>query len=342
MPNIGTADILAAAADRNLNGNNLHQRRIDSLGDYDTFLGFIVGGNVQSDDDKWKISVKLRGAPGMPTFLQSQNKTLKINSDGTIEEKEGEPILYDVAETISPAAGEDVRKNRRFKNMYNQLPTTRQIQAVRDLLTTNKVNWYDFINFDAAVNKAITTYSSPGWWASTFTSASETVTVGKAKIEKEKLFSTNKYIRFELAIDILNRNGEFSDCILAGKKLPITIDISNAKIGAFPNMFSTKDSKLIIPGYMPDFSAYFLNSGVISQKAGGRFEVTGDEESPYEVVDNKLPTVGAFVETADTSLGPSHTEKGNYWGYLKNLYINFEVFRSKLEQKNKTIREVFR
>jgi hypothetical protein len=224
--------------------------------------------------------------------------------------------------------------------MYNQLPTTRQIQAVRDLLTTNKVNWYDFINFDAAVNKAITTYSSPGWWASTFTSASETVTVGKAKIEKEKLFSTNKYIRFELAIDILNRNGEFSDYILAGKKLPITIDISNAKIGAFPNMFSTKDSKLIIPGYMPDFSAYFLNSGVISQKAGGRFEVTGDEESPYEVIDNKLPTVGAFVETADTSLGPSHTEKGNYWGYLKNLYINFEVFRSKLEQKNKTIREV--
>jgi len=340
MPNIGTAGILQAAADRNLNGNNLHQRRVDSLGDYDTFLGFIVGGNVQSDDDKWKISVKLRGAPGMPTFLQSQNKTLKINSDGTIEEKEGEPILYDIADTISPAAGEDVRKNRRFKNMYNQLPTTRQIEAVRDLLTTNKVGWYDFINFDAAVNKAITTYSSPGFFARTFTSASETVTVGKAKIEKEKLFSTNKYIRFELAIDILNRNGEFSDYILAGKKLPITIDISNAKIGAFPNMFSTKDSKLIIPGYMPDFSAYFLNSGKITQKAGGVFDCAGAAESPFGVVDNKLPTVGAFVETADTSLGPSHTEKGNYWGYLKNLYINFEVFRSKLEQKNKTIREV--
>ena len=341
MPNIGTAGILQAAADRNLNGNNLHQRRVDSLGDYDTFLGFIVGGNVQSDDDKWKISVKLRGAPGMPTFLQSQNKTLKINSDGTIEEKEGEPILYDIADTISPAAGEDVRTNRRFKNMYNQLPTARQIEAVRDLLTTNKVNWYDFINFDAAVNKAITTYSSPGWWASTFTSASETVTVGNAKIEKEKLFSTNKYIRFELAIDILNRNGEFSDYILAGKKLPITIDISNAKIGAFPNIFSTKDSKLIIPGFMPDFSAYFLNAGVITQKAGGKFVQAGDKETKeFPIVDNKLPTVGAFVQTEDTSLGPSHTEKGNYWGYLKNLYINFEVFRSKLEQKNKTIREV--
>lgn len=344
MPNVGTAEILEAASSRNLNGDNLHKKRVDSLGDYDTFLGFIVGGTVQSDDDKWKISVKLRGAPGMPTFLQSQNKTLKINSNGTIEEKPGEPILYDIADTITTVAadGDDARRSRRFKNMYNQLPTSRQIKVVRDILNKNRngiamVQWYDFINFDAAVNKAITTYSSPGWWARNFTSASTTVTVGKAKIEKEKLFSTNKYIRFEVAIDILNRNGEFSDYILAGRKLPITIDISNAKIGAFPNMFSTKASKLIIPGYMPDFSAYFLNSSEITQKAGGVFQ-SGD--TTFGVVDNHIPTIGSFVQTTDTSLGPAHTEKGGYWGYLKNLYINFEVFRSKMEQKNKNIREV--
>ena len=344
MPNVGTAAILEAASSRNLNGDNLHKKRVDSLGDYDTFLGFIVGGNVSSDDDKWKISVKLRGAPGMPTFLQSQNKTLQITGNGTIEEKPGEPILYDIADTITTVAadGDDARRSRRFKNMYNQLPTSRQIKVVRDILNKNRngiamVQWYDFINFDAAVNKAITTYSSPGWWARNFTSASTTVTVGKAKIEKEKLFSTNKYIRFEVAIDILNRNGEFSDYILAGRKLPITIDISNAKIGAFPNMFSTKASKLIIPGYMPDFSAYFLNSSEITQKAGGVFQ-SGD--TTFGVVDNHIPTIGSFVQTADTSLGPAHTEKGGYWGYLKNLYINFEVFRSKMEQKNKNIREV--
>jgi len=348
MPSIGTAAILDAASSRNLNGDNLHKKRVDSLGDYDTFLGFIVGGNVSSDDDKWKISVKLRGAPGMPTFLQSQNKTLQITGNGTIEEKFGEPILYDVAETLNPVAGDDVRRDRRFKNMYNQLPTSRQIKAVRDLLTTDRVHWYDFINFDANVNKAITTYSSPGWWSRTFTSASETVTVGKAKIEKEKLFSTNKYIRFELAIDILNRNGEFSDYILAGKKLPITVDISDAKIGAYPNMFSTKAAKLIIPGIVPDFSVYFLNSGVITQKAGGVFDSPGTKDSPFTVVDNSIDTIGSFVQTTDisaaetakTSKGPAYTEKGGYWGYLKNLYINFEVFRSKMEQKNKNVREV--
>ena len=350
MPNIGTEAILTAAAERNLNGNNLHKRRVDSLGDYDTFLGFIVGGNVQSDNDKWKISVKLRGAPGMPTFLQSQNKTLQINStNGTIIETPGEPVLYDISDTITTAAidGDDVRRYRRFKNMFNQLPTTRQIEAVKGLLTKTRngimaVQWYDFINFDAVVNNAITTYSAPGWWARTVGGeTSDTITVGKAKIEKEKLFSTNKYIRFELAIDILNRNGEFSDYILAGKKLPITIDISNAKIGAFPNMFSTKASKLVIPGFMPDFSAYFLNAGEITQKAGGVFVQKGATETKeFPIVDNHIPRLGSFVQTEDTTIGPAHTEKGGYWGYLKNLYINFEVFRSKMEQKNKNIREV--
>lgn len=350
MPNIGTQAILAAAAERNLNGNNLHKRRVDSLGDYDTFLGFIVGGNVQSDNDKWKISVKLRGAPGMPTFLQSQNKTLQINStNGTIIETPGEPVLYDISDTVTTAAidGDDVRRYRRFKNMFNQLPTTRQIEAVKGLLTKTRngimaVQWYDFINFDAVVNNAITTYSAPGWWARTVGGeTSDTITVGKAKIEKEKLFSTNKYIRFELAIDILNRNGEFSDYILAGKKLPITIDISNAKIGAFPNMFSTKASKLVIPGFMPDFSAYFLNAGEITQKAGGVFVQKGATETKeFNIIDNHIPRLGSFVQTEDTTIGPAHTEKGGYWGYLKNLYINFEVFRSKMEQKNKNIREV--
>ena len=125
-------------------------------------------------------------------------------------------------------------------------------------------------------------------------------------------------------IHYLNRNGEFSDYILAGKKLPITIDISDAKIGAYPNMFSTKAAKLIIPGTMPDFSAYFLNASEITQKAGGKFV---NAEGTFEVVNNSIDTVGSFVQTTDisaaetakTSKGPAYTEKAGYWGYLKNL-----------------------
>jgi hypothetical protein len=110
-------------------------------------------------------------------------------------------------------------------------------------------------------------------------------------------------------------------------------------------MFSTKAAKLIIPGYMPDFSAYFLNESEITQKAGGVFK---NAKGEFGVVNNSIDTVGSFVQTTDisaaetakTSKGPAYTEKAGYWGYLKNLYINFEVFRSKIEQKNKNVREV--
>ena len=34
-------------------------------------------------------------------------------------------------------------------------------------------------------------------------------------------------------------------------------------------------------------------------------------------------------------------EKARYWGLLKNLYVNFDVFKSALDSKNKTVREVF-
>jgi hypothetical protein len=34
-------------------------------------------------------------------------------------------------------------------------------------------------------------------------------------------------------------------------------------------------------------------------------------------------------------------EKKEYWGYLKFLFVNFEMFKSKIEQKNKNIREIF-
>ena len=327
--------ILQQAADRNLNYDELHKLRVESYGDYDSFLGFIVGGTISSDEDKWDVDVKLRGAPGLPTFLQAQNKTLEINStDKTIVTKAGEPRLYGVSETEVEGTGE-IRRDRRFKQMFNQLPTTRQIDAVRDLMDTTQ--WYDFLNFDAAVNKSITSYASPGYLARIFTGASTEIKIGKATIEKEKLFSKNKYIRFETAVNILNTNGQFKAYRIADKDVNVIIDISNAKIGAFPYMFSTKSSKLVIPGYMPDFAVYFLNDGEISQLADGVLSSAG---TTYPPVDNRIPGFGRFVEGTNLSEKGGFNEKANYWGYLKNLYINFDVFVEKMQQKNKNVREV--
>ena len=130
----GVSSILSEAVSRNLNYDNLNKCRIDSKGDYDSFLGFIVGGNASSDDDKWDVEVRLRGAPGLPTFLQTQNKTLEIGKDGSIVAELAEPKTYGVSETEEPGV-DDIRRDRRFKNMFNQLPAQRQTQSVKDLLS---------------------------------------------------------------------------------------------------------------------------------------------------------------------------------------------------------------
>jgi hypothetical protein len=341
----GAGKIVSEAVNRNLNYDVLHALRVNSLGDYDTFLGFIVGGSVTSDNDKWDISVKLRGAPGLPTFLQTQNKTLEIDSKGLIVDKPGEPKPYGVSETEIESTGEDgdgsvLMRDRRFKNMFNQLPASRQTEAVKKLM--GGTNSQDYLNFDAAVNKSITTYANPGWIARNFGGADNEIKVGKATIEKEKLFSKNKYIRFDLAVRILNANSQFTAYNMGGNKVSVHFDISKAKIGAFPKMFSTKPSKLVIPGWMPDFAVYFLNDGQIDQLKGGVLRSNGVE---YGSQNNVVAgTQTQFVEqvplTSDMD-GDGLAENAGYWGYLKNLYINFDVFVEKLQQKNKNIREVF-
>lgn len=334
-----TGNILSQAVSRNLNYDKLHKIRVNSRGDYDSFLGFIVGGSVSSDGDTWNISVRLRGAPGLPTFLQNQNKSLKLDSTGNVLDTPGEPKPYGVSETEIEGSGE-IRRDRRFKNMFNQLPSQRQTEQVKALMAPT--NWDAYLNMDAAVNKSITTYANPGWISRTFGGADNEIKVGESTIEKEKLFSKNKYIKFDLAVDILNSNSQFTAYRMGNKDLTVKFDISKSKIGAFPNMFSTKASKLVIPGFMPDFAVYFLNEGQIDQLKGGVLRSNGIE---YPIVRNVIPgTPIQFVEQSDlkpTTDGDGLSEKAQYWGYLRNLYINFDLFVEKLQQKNKNVREVF-
>jgi hypothetical protein len=337
----GTSGILKDAVDRNLNYDNLHKLRVECRGDYDSFLGFIVGGSASTDGDKWDITVKLRGAPGLPTFLQGQQKTLELNTKGEVVGKEGEPKPYEVSETELAGNATNVLRDRRFKNMFNQLPAQRQIDSVRALM--DKCNFWDFINFDAAINKNITSYANPGWWARNFggDNAGKQIKIGTSTIEKEKLFSRNKYISFDLAVKILNSNGQFTAYKMGDKEVSVVFDISKTKIGAFPGMFSTKASKLIIPGWMPDFAAYFLNDGQVSQKKGGILTSGKD----YNIVNNVIAgTTIQFVEPGPLTIKTDDDglkEKASFWGYLKNLYINFDVFNEKIQQKNKSIRDVF-
>jgi hypothetical protein len=338
------ADIVDGACSFGLRYDLLHKGRVASNGEFDCFFGFITGGSVTSDGEFFNIEVKLRGQPALPTFMQNQQKMHKLDDKTKKVDKPFEVHYYKTEDLV--VKGADVAAQRRFKNMYNDLPSQRQTESIRNLI--KNVNKSDFINFDKVVTEGITTYT--GVNAGLFTSlargfadltglgegneleATSKTSKQSATIEKSKLFSANRYIKFDLAVDILNNNNEVVSYNMGGKnEVSFHIDISTSVIGAFKYMFSTNPKQLIIPGVIPDFSVYFLNADDVTQYTNGNL--------------NTLTPIDANVDgvrfVRSTNLNQNGiAETANHWGYLRDLYVNFDMFVEKLSQPNKLIGEV--
>ena len=332
--NAGAAGILNGIADTTLNNTALNSKRILTNGEYDVFLGFIVGSTVSSDGENFKVDVKLRGSPSLPTYLQTQNKITDSANGKAAVDGEKSTELYGESELSKE--GPENSRDRRFKFMFNELPAQKQTNEVKNLLT--EADYKDFINFDKLDYKKIDEFlqaSGPGT-LDFFTSDTINLPVGggvSLEIEKEKLFSKNRYIRVGLAAKILNAIGSLDKYTIGNKTVSLKINIDNSIIGSFPRMFSTKASKLVVPGFIPDFlSVYFLSSDPILQENTGK--LNGISATKYV----KFTT---FHEPGALDANGLKEQSGDYWGYLKNLYVNFDLFKEKLEQTNKNIREVF-
>ena len=93
---INTGDVtstLNQIADVTLNNGQLSSKRLFTSGEYDIFLGFIIGSTISSDGENFKIDVKLRGAPTLPTYLQSQNR-ITIKSAGIEPDPDKSKALF--------------------------------------------------------------------------------------------------------------------------------------------------------------------------------------------------------------------------------------------------------
>jgi hypothetical protein len=326
--------IVSEIAEKSLNWNSLIKTRHDSDGEFDCFLGFIVGGSVSNDGENYKIQVKLRGAPSLPTYLQSYQGTSQTNASGVVINSNKVKQLYttqDQEEDTSPSV------RRRFAAMFNMLPSFRQTNEVKALETTVAEN--QFINFDKVVANSISLgLNDTGWsnWEN-----DEDVEINGVSISKEKLFSNERYIRMDLAVLILNTIGAKDKYIIGGKEISFKIDIEHTVIGAFPFIFSTKADKLVIPGDLPDFLQYYLQTSTVEQMGGGptgkgQLKVGGQLRSAVRQDDNLIP----FAES-EACKESGYSEDPKYWGKLKHLFVNFDMFYSKIEQKNKNTREIF-
>ena len=336
-----SAGILSQCTGRNLNYDVLHSLRVKSNGDYDTFFGFIVGGSVSNDGEQFNVDIKLRGAPGLPTYLQSHAQLQKQDSKGKIIDS-GKKDPYPPSEVSDEDTATSVPL-RRFKSMFNDLPAHRQISQVDDLKT--KVTQFDFINVDEVIkNNIVSSYGTDFGFLNKGEGSDVKVNAEggntSVTIAKEKLYSKNRYIKMDLAINILNSNGALLSYTMGDKKVGVGIDISKTKIGAFPKMFSLKSSALVIPGEIPAFVEYYFNDATITQHAEGRLQVGGNFVEP-----KPNHAIGGISFVQGKNLTPDidndgYAEKAGYWGYLKDLYVNLDMLIAKTKQPNKSIREV--
>ena len=149
--------IVSDAGKFSLDQDSLHLKRVDSRGEYDSFLGFIVGGTVSSNGDSFDISIKLRGAPGLPTYIQSHNN-IEVIENGKVSNKYSRPP-FGITDLNLPAQNQ--MAERRFKQMFNDLPKVRQTTFVTDLTKTEVAGGFsalDFINFDPVIEVQISNF----------------------------------------------------------------------------------------------------------------------------------------------------------------------------------------
>lgn len=325
LPIVGQDTILKKSIAAGLNIDNLEKRRLYADGDWDCFLGFIVGGSVTSDGENFDVEISLRGSPALPTYMQSHNKPLEqetVSGKLKLDNKTKGPKTYSPTE-LTTQGGESGAAQRRFKAMFNDLPSFRQLESIKSLIT--KCNLNDFINFDKVISNTIAQYSEATKWFG----AKKKIEVNDVSIERDKLFSKQRYVRLGLLVDILNKNSTLEKYKMGDKEITMQIDVNKTPIGAFPLIYSTKKEKLIITGKIPDFTEYFINTKDIDQNALLNTSISAVVGSNKD-----------FVQYSTLNDGNYHENSG-HWGYLENLYVNFDMFKNKIEQKNKNIREIF-
>ena len=327
--------IPSLASRGNLIQSSIRNKALGTNGDYDNMLGFIVGGSVGNDGENFSVEIELRGTPELPSYLQQQNVIFATTGDGgKIKEVQGaggygpgELTATEVKNSGTDTESDPDALGRRFANMFNALPSHRQTDDVRALKKGYSIT--DLINCDSLITNNIDTWIKD----TTFWGRKQKLEVGSIEIERQKLFSKHKYIRFEKALDIILASG-LDSYNVGGGDLNCTIDISSTKIGAFPLIFSTKPEALLISGVLPDFKKYFLQKEQPNYKQVIKPNV--DNSIKYSA--NMLSNGVSFVQWGRTTTG--HTEKGGYWGYLKNLYINLDMMVDKISVQNKNIKDV--
>lgn len=287
------------------NFDNVNTKRSNSKGYYENYLGYVTGGSVSVDGDKWTISVNLTGYTELPFYLQTHKSQMQAIGAGSIDSS-------DLTYLASDIKNEQDYGRKLFKTMFNDLPAERQLIEVRELEKLFESRPWSFINFDKEIrdriNEELSTVS--------LNVSGSNVTV---KTEGTPVVSEDRFVRLGDFVKILTTTS-ISSFKLGGVDVKINFSIQDTVISAHKNIFSTDKGKLFIPNPLtPTFS---VNGAVGSTTNNAVGQI-------------KFPQNGAINRSSD-----GVTKDAYEWGYLRDLYINFEFAKDIIGTTNLSIKDV--
>ena len=348
------------------NWAHIKEKRKDSKYQYDASLGIVSGGGVNfGEGETYDIEVQVSGTGQVAEYMQVQTGGNRTN-----ESDDNNPAPFEPEKIGKSTPGSAL-----FKQMFNALPEQKQTKNIRAWVKgadKNGIEWAypgNYVNFDENVRDYLQKTLTKG---ATIRNKSG----DKLAIPSDtNMFSNQRFIRFELAVAILNDyvvdlNQEDTDCPDVKSQL-LTIDTSNTVIKGFPHMWSTDSSVLYIPNTTaPSFGlkealtdsdnaepVKFINfeeldneknlsnlHPLVEEAPSGneRAEKNGSANDPSTGQSRPVPF--AFPCTYDldeTVLNydcdetiEATKEKAGFWGWLNDLYINFDFFCQCIDKKN--------
>lgn len=365
------------------NWSTIKKKRAESKFTYDAMLGIITGGGITfGDGETYNLSVQVTGIGNVAEYMQTHRGA---NRTDTAKNNSGESFS---PKTIAADAEDKEVGVALFKQMFNALPAAKRIPKVYNWFQTGHTEIRDinnavfnkwayegnFVNFDEVVKDYLQKWLTKG-------RAIRTKSGESLKIPSDvNLFDEERFIRFEMAVAILNAYpidlAPHSAGACTKQSRSLKINIRDTFIGGFPHMFSTDKSKLYIPNTTaPNFNLnnvltksdeiddieYIkfnalnktenqsnLHPKVNEVPSDDRSQRNGSAHDPATGQSRPVPYAfpceydlnsSVISYTCDNSVLPV-TENRKFWGWLKDLYINFDFFCECLSKPNLVVRDV--
>lgn len=349
----------------------LKEKRKNSKYQYDASLGIVTGGGVKfGDGETYDVEVKTSGVGQVAEYMQVQS-----SGNRTDIVDENNPPSFE-PEKI----GESTPDVALFKQMYNGLPNTKKTARIKKWASgadSNGVSWAyegNFVNFDEEIKDYLLKTLTKG--ATIRNKSGDKLEIPT----DVPLFDEERFIRFELAVEIFNSfvmdlEPKETECSGIKSQL-LKIDISNTAIKAFPHMWSTDKSVLYVPNTQaPNFGLRqaLVDSGneepvkfinfeelnnvefqanlhpLVEQAPDDeRAEKNGSANDPATGQSRPVPFAfpclydldeSILTYSCDDTVEPLQ-ERAGFWGWLKDLYINYDFFVECLSKSNMNSKDV--